>query len=107
MHGRSSSRGGSRPTTSRPPPSDFAARAGRAALAAAGLTPDEIDMIVVLTPTPDSPQPPAACLVPNLLGAGGALAERLAGMPVGEAEQYVGDLVRRETTTAFGVCACG
>ncbi|WP_416974889.1 3-oxoacyl-ACP synthase III family protein [Streptomyces sp. 4F14] len=49
--------------------SDLAARAGRAALASAGLTPDEIDTIIVSTSTPDSPQPPTACLVQNLLGA--------------------------------------
>lgn len=54
--------------------SDLAARAARAALDSAGLTPDQIDMIVVSTSTPDSPQPPTACLVQNLLGARNAAA---------------------------------
>ncbi|GAV41702.1 3-oxoacyl-ACP synthase III family protein [Streptomyces acidiscabies] len=49
--------------------SDLAARAARAALASAGLTPDEIGTIIVSTSTPDSPQPATACLVQNLLGA--------------------------------------
>ena len=49
--------------------SDLAAKAGRAALASAGLTPADIDMIVVSTSTPDSPQPPTACLVQHLLDA--------------------------------------
>ncbi|ATY11263.1 ketoacyl-ACP synthase III [Amycolatopsis sp. AA4] len=54
--------------------SDLAARAGRAALAAARLDVSDIDMIVVSTSTPDSPQPPTAFLVQNLLGAWNAAA---------------------------------
>ncbi|WP_033289729.1 3-oxoacyl-ACP synthase III family protein [Amycolatopsis jejuensis] len=49
--------------------SDLAAHAGSAALAAAGVKATDLDMIVVSTSTPDSPQPPTACLVQNLLGA--------------------------------------
>ncbi|KUN90893.1 3-oxoacyl-ACP synthase III family protein [Streptomyces caeruleatus] len=49
--------------------SDLAAHAARAALDSAGLTPDDIDMIIVSTSTPDSPQPPTAYLVQHLLGA--------------------------------------
>lgn len=54
--------------------SDLAAGAGRAALADAGLSADEIDLIIVSTSTPDSPQPPTACLVQNLLGTWNAAA---------------------------------
>lgn len=49
--------------------SDLAARAGELALASAGLTATDIDALIVSTSTPDSPQPPTACLVQNLLGA--------------------------------------
>lgn len=49
--------------------SDLAARAGEAALASAGLGVEEVDFLIVSTSTPDSPQPPTACLVQNLLGA--------------------------------------
>lgn len=54
--------------------SDLAARAGEAALTAAGLGADDVDFLIVSTSTPDSPQPPTACLVQNLLGAWGAAA---------------------------------
>ena len=54
--------------------SDLAAAAGRAALVSAGLRADEIDLIIVSTSTPDSPQPPTASLVQNLLGAWNAAA---------------------------------
>ncbi|MBB4911549.1 3-oxoacyl-ACP synthase III family protein [Actinophytocola algeriensis] len=52
--------------------SDLAAVAARRALAAAGLPADRIDYIVVSTSTPDHPQPPTACLVQSLIGAGSA-----------------------------------
>lgn len=48
--------------------SDMAARAGRAALAAAGTSPDEIDLIVVGTVTPDMAFPSTACVVQSILG---------------------------------------
>lgn len=49
--------------------SDLATKAGQQALARAGLTATDIDLIIVSTSTPDSPQPPTACLVQHQLGA--------------------------------------
>jgi 3-oxoacyl-[acyl-carrier-protein] synthase-3 len=49
--------------------SDLAARAGHAALRAAGLDPAELSYLVVATSTPDHPQPATACLVADLIGA--------------------------------------
>lgn len=50
-------------------PSDMAAAAGKAALAAAGLVPADLDAIIVATMTPDLPCPSTACLVQHKLGA--------------------------------------
>ena len=50
-------------------PSDMAAAAGKAALAAAGLTPADLDAIIVATMTPDFPCPSPACVVQLKLGA--------------------------------------
>jgi len=49
--------------------SDLATMAGREAIARAGLTPDDIDVIVVGTVTPDMMFPSTACLVQAKLGA--------------------------------------
>ena len=49
--------------------SDLAARAAAAALAQAGLTADQIDLILVATSTPDTIYPSVACLVQKALGA--------------------------------------
>lgn len=49
--------------------SDLACHAARPALAAAGVFPEEIDLIVVATVTPDMPFPSTACLVQAKLGA--------------------------------------
>ncbi|WP_107396409.1 type I polyketide synthase, partial [Streptomyces acidiscabies] len=43
----------------------------------------------------------------SVAGAEESLTERLAGMPRSEAEQYVRDLVRRETATALGYASAG
>ena len=48
--------------------SDLAAEAGRAALADAGLTPDDIDLVVVATATPDLTFPATAALAQDKLG---------------------------------------
>ncbi|GAA0531302.1 ketoacyl-ACP synthase III [Paractinoplanes ferrugineus] len=53
--------------------SDLAAHAARAAIAHAGLTPADIDFLIVATSTPDSPQPPTANLVQAAIGAGRAV----------------------------------
>lgn len=49
--------------------SDMAAKAGRSAIAAAGLTPDDIDMIIVGTISGDSPMPACAVHVQQKIGA--------------------------------------
>lgn len=50
----------------------LAAEAAKKALEAGGFTPDEIDLIIVATTTPDSVFPSTACQVQALLGASGA-----------------------------------
>ncbi|MFF3247105.1 3-oxoacyl-ACP synthase III family protein [Streptomyces sp. NPDC002870] len=54
--------------------SDLAAAAARAALESAGITADQLAVIVVATSTPDRPQPPTAVYVQQHLGAVGAAA---------------------------------
>jgi 3-oxoacyl-[acyl-carrier-protein] synthase III len=49
--------------------SDLAVRAGKKALESANLKPDEIDLIIVATITPDMPFPSTACFVQSKLGA--------------------------------------
>src|ERR1700726_4478175 len=53
---------------------DMATRAARAALDAAGITAEDLDMILVGTSSPDGPFPSVACRVQNELGAPGAVA---------------------------------
>lgn len=48
--------------------SQMAATAASAALADAGLTAADIDLIIVATMTPDQPMPATACFVQNILG---------------------------------------
>jgi len=48
--------------------SDLAVRAAQNALAAAGRTPDDIDLIIVATSTPDMVFPSTACIVQRKLG---------------------------------------
>jgi 3-oxoacyl-[acyl-carrier-protein] synthase-3 len=54
--------------------SDLAAEAARSAIARAGLTPADIELIIVATSTPDYTMPSTACLVQGKLGAGHAIA---------------------------------
>ncbi|KFG71557.1 3-oxoacyl-ACP synthase III family protein [Streptomyces mutabilis] len=54
--------------------SDLATAAGRAALASAGITAEQLTAIVVATSTPDRPQPPTAAYVQHNLGAVAAAA---------------------------------
>jgi len=49
--------------------SHYAAIAARRALERAGVSPSEIELIIVATVTPDMPFPSTACLVQNLIGA--------------------------------------
>ena len=48
--------------------SDLAARAGLEAIAAAGLEPDEIDLLIVSTATPDRKMPSSACMAQTKMG---------------------------------------
>ena len=52
----------------------LATRAARAALESAGAAPEDLDMILVATSTPDGPFPSIACRVQDQLGAPGAAA---------------------------------
>jgi 3-oxoacyl-[acyl-carrier-protein] synthase-3 len=54
--------------------SDLALHAARAALAAAGRTADDLDLIIVATSTPDMVFPSTACILQNKLGANGCAA---------------------------------
>jgi 3-oxoacyl-[acyl-carrier-protein] synthase-3 len=54
--------------------SDLALQASQQALAAAGLTADELDLIVVATSTPDMVFPSTACILQNKLGTSGSAA---------------------------------
>jgi len=75
--------------------STFAAEAGRRALEMSGVQPEEIDLIILSTVTPDFPFPSTACIVQDLLGAKNATAFDLSaacsgfifGMSV--AEKYI------------------
>ncbi|UZJ29472.1 3-oxoacyl-ACP synthase III family protein [Streptomyces endophytica] len=49
--------------------SDLAAAAGRAALKNAGISARDLSLVVVATSTPDTPQPPTAAVVADLIGA--------------------------------------
>jgi 3-oxoacyl-[acyl-carrier-protein] synthase-3 len=48
--------------------SDLALKASRKAIEAAGISPDEIDLIIVATTTPDMPFPSTACILQDKLG---------------------------------------
>ena len=54
--------------------SDLALEAARGALDAAGLSPKDIDLIIVATSTPDVVFPSTACILQNKLGANGGVA---------------------------------
>ena len=54
------------------PLSLYAIRASKNALDAAGLAPDEIDLIILATVTPDMPIPATACTIQHELGCGKA-----------------------------------
>lgn len=52
--------------------SDMATEAGRKALAAAGVSPGEVELLVMATISPDTPLPASSCLVQTKLGLSGA-----------------------------------
>lgn len=54
--------------------SDLAAKAAERALKSAGIKPEEIDLLIMATSTPDMPLPSSACLVQEKIGAKNAAA---------------------------------
>ncbi len=54
--------------------SDLACEASKAALKSAGRLPQDLDLIIVATTTPDMPMPSTACMLQAKLGASGAAA---------------------------------
>jgi len=77
--------------------SDLSVAAARRALAGAGVAPEEIDLIIVATVTPDTLFPSTACLVQERLGARGAAAFDLAAgctgflYALGVGQQFIGN----------------
>lgn len=60
--------------------SDLAAEAANRAIADAGLKPEDIDLIIVATATPDRPAPSCACFVQEKIGAKRAVAFDIAAV---------------------------
>lgn len=75
--------------------SQFAAEAGRQALAMAGVDAGEVDLLIVATVTPDQPIPAAACFVQHAIGAKKAAAFDMAAgcsgfiFALSVADQYI------------------
>ena len=77
--------------------SDLAAKAAVRAMKMAGVTADQIDLIIVATITPDMPFPSTACLVQHKIGAKRAAAFDIEaacsgfiyGMEIGQAVHHV------------------
>jgi 3-oxoacyl-[acyl-carrier-protein] synthase-3 len=82
--------------------SDYAVRAGRAALAMAGVDPGEVDLIIVGTVTPDMPFPATACLVQDALGCHRAAAFDLSAACPG----WIYGLVMAQQAIATGLYQC-
>ena len=75
--------------------SDLSAKAAQMAMEKAGVKPEEIDLLIVATTTPDMPLPSAACFVQEKIGAKNAAAFDLAAACAGfvyamvTAEQFI------------------
>jgi 3-oxoacyl-[acyl-carrier-protein] synthase-3 len=82
--------------------SDYAIRAAKQAMAMAGVTPDQIDLIVVGTVTPDMPFPSTACIVQDAIGATRAAAFDLSAACPG----WIYGLVMAQQTIATGLYNC-
>ncbi|HEY8345865.1 MAG TPA: beta-ketoacyl-ACP synthase III [Symbiobacteriaceae bacterium] len=82
--------------------SDYAVAAARKAMEMAGVTPEQIDLIIVGTVTPDMPFPSTACLVQAALGARRAAAFDLAAACPG----WLYGLVMAQQTIATGLYDC-
>ncbi|MBN1347168.1 MAG: ketoacyl-ACP synthase III [Phycisphaerae bacterium] len=95
------------------PASDLAVRAGRKALRAAGLRPEDVELIIVATITPDTPMPSTACFVQTKLGASRAICFDIGAACSGflyglvTAEQYIaGGIVRNALVIGAEVLSC-
>jgi len=82
--------------------SDYAIRAARRAMAMAQVKPEQIDLIIVGTFTPDRPLPSTACLVQAALGASRAAAFDLAAACPG----WLYGLVMAQQSIATGLYQC-
>lgn len=82
--------------------SDYAIKAARNAMVMAGVTPDQIDLIIVGTVTPDMPFPSTACLVQDALGCTKAAAFDLSAACPG----WIYGVVMAQQTIATGLYQC-
>lgn len=82
--------------------SDYAVKAARRAMEMAGVTPDQVDLIVVGTVTPDMPFPSTACLVQEALGCNRAAAFDLSAACPG----WLYGVVMAQQTIATGLYNC-
>jgi len=80
--------------------SDLAIEAGREAIAAAGMTAGDIDLIIVATITPDMPFPSVACLVQEGLGARKAVCFDISGACAG----FVYAIITAQQFITSGTC---
>lgn len=80
--------------------SDLAIKAGREAVAAAGMTAGDIDLIIVATITPDMPFPSVACSVQEGLGARKAVCFDISGACAG----FVYAIITAQQFIACGTC---
>lgn len=82
--------------------SDYAIKAARKAMEMAGVTPEQIDLIVVGTVTPDMPFPATACIVQDALGCRNAAAFDLSAACPG----WLYGVVMAQQTIASGLYNC-
>lgn len=82
--------------------SDYAVKAARKAMAMAGVTPDQIDLIIVGTVTPDMPFPSTACIVQDALGCTRAAAFDMSAACPG----WIYGTVMAQQTIASGLYNC-
>ena len=82
--------------------SDYAIRAARKAMAQAGVTPDQVDLIICATVTPDMPFPATAVLVQDAIGAHRAAAFDLSAACPG----WVYGVVMAQQSIATGLYNC-
>jgi len=82
--------------------SDYAIKAAKAAMEMAGVTPDQVDLIICATVTPDMPFPSTACIVQDAIGAKRAAAFDLSAACPG----WLYGVVMAQQTIATGLNQC-